>query len=184
MENGEEFLRYPIGKAEKSTIFSRQFDDASKHDLLNDIKMLPAMLEVSLNNLDESQLQTPYRPGGWTVHQLIHHIADSHMNAYIRFKLGLTESNPTIKPYDEASWAELADTVVLPVNISMTLLHALHQRWYHLMLPMTDSEWQRTIYHPEQKRTFTLWEMLKVYSWHGLHHTAHITKLRERMNWN
>lgn len=183
MKNDDENLRYPIGKEQDGLIFSSLYGDALKFELLNDIKMLPAMLEFAIHNLNEGQLQTPYRPGGWTVHQLIHHIADSHMNAYIRFKLGLTEDNPIIKPYDQEAWATLSDTEKLPVNVSLTLLHALHSRWYQLMVDMALEDWQRTIYHPGRKRKMTLWELLKTYSWHGLHHTAHITKLRERMNW-
>ncbi len=142
------------------------------------------MLEHAVENLDKSQLDTPYRTGGWTVHQLVHHVADSHINAYVRFKLALTEDNPAIKPYDEASWAELPDTKNLPINISLTLLHALHERWYQLMYDMNDIQWQRTVYHPERKKTLTLWQLLKSYSWHSRHHAAHITQLRERMNWN
>ena len=184
MENEEENLRYPFGKEEDRDVYSRIYSDALKHELLNDIKMLPVMLEFAVQNLNVAQLDTPYRPGGWTVHQLIHHIADSHINAYVRFKLALTEDNPIIKPYDQAAWAALPDTKNLPINISLTLLHALHARWYQLMNDMTIEQWQRTIYHPERKRSLTLWELLKSYSWHGLHHTAHITKLRERMKWN
>jgi uncharacterized damage-inducible protein DinB len=184
MENEEQRLRYPVGIEEERDVYSKTYSDALKHELLNDIKMLPAMLELAVQNLDADQLDTPYRPGGWTVHQLIHHIADSHINAYIRFKLALTEDNPVIKPYDQDAWATLPDTKNLPINISLTLLHALHARWYQTMYDMTEEQWQRTIYHPERKRTLTLWELLKSYSWHGLHHTAHITKLRERMKWN
>ena len=183
MENEELDLRYPIGKEEERDVYGRIYSDALKYELLNDIKVLPAMLEFAIQNLNADQLDTPYRPGGWTVHQLIHHIADSHINAYVRFKLALTEDNPVIKPYDQAAWAALPDTKNLPINISLTLLHALHARWYQLMYDMTEEQWQRTIYHPERKRSLTLWELLKSYSWHGLHHTAHITKLRERMKW-
>ncbi len=182
MEN-EVDLKYPIGKQDQREVFNKPYNDASKQEMLNDIKMLPAMLERSVLNLDAHQLNTPYRPGGWTIHQLVHHIADSHMNAYIRFKLGLTEENPVIKPYEEALWAELPDTKILPINISLTLLHALHERWYTLMHSMSEEEWNRTVFHPEQKKKIPLWNLLKTYSWHGLHHTAHITKLRERMNW-
>src|SRR5665647_1436839 len=178
MGNEEEYLRFPFGKEEEREVYGKLYSEALKYELLNDIKMLPAMLEFAVKNLDEYQLDTPYRPDGWTVHQLIHHIADSHMNAYIRFKLALTEDNPVIKPYDQAAWAELPDTKKLPINISLTLLHALHARWYQLMYEMTTDQWQRTIYHPERKTEITLWELLKSYSWHGLHHTAHITKLR------
>ena len=184
MENEEQHLRYPIGKEEDRDVYSKTYSDALKHELLNDIKMLPAMLEYAVQNLNADQLNTPYRPGGWTVHQLIHHIADSHINAYIRFKLALTEDNPVIKPYDRAAWAALPDTKNLPINISLTLLHSLHARWYQLMYDMNDIQWQRIVYHPEKKRSITLWELLKTYSWHGIHHTAHITKLRERMKWN
>lgn len=184
MENDNNNLRYPIGKLADSENVDKVYSEALKHELLNDIKMLPSMLEFAIKNLDATQLHTPYRPGGWTIHELIHHIADSHMNAYTRFKLGLTEDNPTIKTYDEAAWAELPDTKKLPVNISLTLLHALHLRWYALMDAMTTGQWQRTVYHPERKRTMTLWDLLKTYSWHSLHHTAHITSLRERMKWN
>lgn len=184
MGNEEEYLRFPFGKEEEREVYSKPFSEALKYELLNDIKMLPAMLEFAVKNLDEYQLDTPYRPDGWTVHQLIHHIADSHMNAYIRFKLALTEDNPVIKPYDQAAWAELPDTKKFPINISLTLLHALHARWYQLMYDMTTDQWERTVYHPQRKKTLNLWELLKSYSWHGLHHTAHITKLRERMKWN
>ena len=184
METAEQDLRYPIGKETDDSFYNKEYSEQTKNTLLNDIKILPASLEYAVQDLDKSQIDTPYRPGGWTVHQLVHHIADSHMNAVIRFKLGLTEDNPTIKPYDEGAWAQLSDTKNLPVNISLTLLHALHARWYQLMYDMNDIQWQRTIYHPERKITLTVWQLLKSYSWHSRHHTAHITKLRERMNWN
>ena len=179
----DDFLRYPIGREEESEIYSMLYGDALKFELLNDIKMLPAMLEFAIQNLNAEQLQTPYRPGGWTVHQLIHHIADSHINAYVRFKAGLTEDSPIIKPYDEVAWAKLPDTKNLPINISLTLLHALHARWYELMKEMEIEDWQRTVFHPARNRKLSLWELLKSYSWHSLHHTAHITRLRKRMNW-
>ncbi len=176
-------LRYPIGKSNEDKYFNSSYDDDVKTEMLHDIKMMPSHLEYAIQNLDEHQLETPYRSAGWTVKQLIHHIADSHMNAYIRFKLGLTENNPTIKTYDEAAWAELSDTKNLPVNISLTLLHALHARWYQFMYDMNAVQWQRTIFHPEKNRSMTLWDLLKTYSWHSRHHTAHITTLRERMKW-
>ena len=184
MENEDHYLSYPIGLEEESNVYNDIYGDALKFKLLNDIKMLPSVLESAVQNLNTEQLQTSYRPGGWTVHQLIHHVADSHINAFIRFKLALTEDNPVIKPYDQEAWATLTDTINLPINISLTLLHALHARWYQLMKDMTEDEWQRTIYHPERKRKLTLWELLKSYSWHSLHHTAHITRLRERMKWD
>ncbi len=176
-------LRYPIGKETEQPEYSTGFDEQLKIQLLSDIKMLPSNLEFAIQNLDAAQLDTPYRPGGWTVKQLIHHVADSHINAYTRFKLGLTEENPVIKPYEQEAWANLSDTQKLPVNISLTLLHALHVRWHQLMVDMTESQWQRTVYHPERKSSITLWNLLKSYSWHGRHHTAHINQLRERMKW-
>ena len=182
MEN--QHLSYPIGLEEENEVYNELYNETLKLKLLSDIKMLPSMLEFAVHNLNADQLQTPYRPGGWTIHQLIHHVADSHINAYTRFKLALTEDNPTIKPYHQEAWALLSDTKVLPINISLTLLHALHTRWYQLMYDMSVAQWERTIYHPERKKTFTLWELLKSYSWHSLHHTAHIIKLRERMKWD
>lgn len=180
----DEILRYPIGKENEQEEYKSEFNEELKSSLINDIRLLPASLEFAIQNLDAAQLETPYRPGGWTVHQLIHHIADSHINAYTRFKLGLTEDNPIIKPYDQDAWVLLSDTQKLPVNISITLLHALHTRWCRFMDDMDESQWQRTIYHPEKKVKITLWSLLKSYSWHSRHHTAHITSLHKRMNWN
>jgi hypothetical protein len=169
--------RYPIGKYEP-----QPYSEKQKESWINDIKFLPQSIENALQNLDEAQQNTPYREGGWTVKQLVHHVADSHMNAYIRFKLGLTEDNPTIKPYEEALWAQLSDST-LPTNLSVTLLHALHARWYHLLTNIKTEEWNRTVFHPEQKKEITLWNLLGIYSWHSRHHTTHITKLREAKNW-
>ena len=173
-----EDLRYPIGK-----YIVQPFSDGLWQEWLVDIKNLPQHLENAVLNLDESQLNTPYRDGGWTVKQLVHHVADSHMNAYIRFKLGLTENNPAIKPYDQSAWAEMADTKNLPVNISLTILHALHVRWYEVLKNMCREELDRTVFHPEHKKEFTLWELLGMYAWHSRHHVAHVTSLRERMKW-
>jgi len=171
--------RYPIGKYE-----TQPFSIPQKVEWMADIKFLPLQLENAVLNLDEAQLLTPYREGGWTIQQLVHHVADSHMNAYCRFKLALTEENPTIKPYDEKLWAELNDVHKLPINISLTLLHALHLRWYELMKYIKDDEWNnKTFFHPEHKKTLRLWYLLGLYAWHGKHHVAHITSLRERMNW-
>ncbi len=170
--------RYPIGKFEPQPFSAKQLQG-----WLIDIKFLPQHLENAVLNLNEAQLDTPYRDGGWTVKQLVHHVADSHMNAYIRFKLALTENNPTIKPYDEAAWANLADTQIVPINISLTLLHALHVRWVEVIQSIKEEEWNRTVFHPEHKKEMTLWHLLGLYAWHGRHHTAHITSLRERMQW-
>lgn len=172
-------LRYPIGTYEP-----QPFSIVQKIEWLAAIKFLPLQLESAILNLDEAQLKTPYREGGWTVHQLVHHVADSHMNAYTRFKLGLTEDNPVIKPYDEKKWAEMHDVHKLPVNISLTLLHALHIRWHEALKDVKDNEWNnRTVFHPEHKKTMRLWFLLGLYAWHGKHHVAHITSLRKRMNW-
>lgn len=172
-------LRYPIGEYEP-----KPFSILQKVEWLADIKFLPLQLENAILNLDEAQLHTAYREGGWTVNQLVHHVADSHMNAYIRFKLALTEDNPTIKSYEEKRWAELNDVHKLPINISLTLLHALHLRWYEALKYVADDEWNnRTVFHPELKKTLRLWYLLGMYAWHGKHHVAHITSLRERMGW-
>ncbi|MFN7688241.1 MAG: YfiT family bacillithiol transferase [Sphingobacteriales bacterium] len=169
--------RFPIGKYEP-----KPFSAEQKEKWLTDILFLPRQLEMAILNLDEQQLETPYREEGWKVRQVIHHVADSHMNAFIRCKLALTETNPTIKPYEEALWAEQSD-YKLAVNISLTLLHALHNRWYNLLKHVQEEEWNRTVVHPQHNKQMTLWFLLGMYAWHGHHHTAHITSLRERMGW-
>ncbi len=170
--------QYPIGKLQV-----QDYSPEAKEKALNDIKLLPDMLEAALSNLDEYQLHTPYREGGWTVHQVVHHIADAHLNAYIRLKLGLTENNPTINPFDENLWAELDDVKTVPVNVSATLLHALHQRMYEALKNLTEADWMRTVFHPGQQKEMTLWDILNLYSWHGKHHVAQINYLREKMKW-
>lgn len=171
-------LRYPIGKFEP-----QPFSEKQKETWLNDIKFLPQLLENAILNLDEAQLLTPYREGGWTVHQLVHHVADSHINAYCRFKLGLTEDHPTIRTYEEKLWAELNDVKSIPVNISITLLYALHTRWYTALSDLVIRDWERTVFHPGSQKDVTLWHLLGTYAWHGKHHVAHITSLRERNDW-
>ncbi|HOZ76952.1 MAG TPA: putative metal-dependent hydrolase [Ferruginibacter sp.] len=173
-----EDLRYPIGKYEPQPFSQKQLEQ-----WLIDIQFLPQHLENAVLNLDEQHLNTPYRPEGWTLRQVVHHLADSHSNAYIRFKLGLTEDNPTIKPYDENAWAKLNDTAVVPINVSLTLLHALHTRWMAVLKAIKPEEWERTVVHPEHGKQMTLWYLLGNYAWHGRHHTAHITSLRDRMGW-
>jgi hypothetical protein len=173
-----EDLRYPIGK-----YVMQPFSEKQLQEWLIDIKNLPQHLENAVLNLDAAQLDWPYREGGWMVKQVVHHVADSHMNAYTRFKLGLTETNPTIRPYDEVAWAELKDSLELPINISLTLLHALHSRWHYMLKDLTQDDLNKTVFHPEHKKEFTLWELLGMYAWHGRHHVAHITSLRERMKW-
>jgi uncharacterized damage-inducible protein DinB len=171
-------LRYPIGKYEP-----QPYSDRQKREWLQDIQFLPGMVEQAIENMDEKQLNTPYRDGGWTIKQVVHHIADSHINAYMRFKLGLTEDNPTIKPYEEAAWANLADVQQVPINISITLLYTLHTRWHAAILNLGRAEWDRTVFHPESKKQMSLWYLLGSYAWHGRHHVAHITSLKERKNW-
>ena len=170
-------LRYPIGH-----YGPQQYSVQQKNKWLSDLAKLPNMLEAAILNLDEEQLQTPYRPGGWTVQQVVHHVADSHINAFCRMKLILSEENPTVRPYEEAIWAEQAD-VSLPINISITLLHALHLRMHALMQAVADEGWERTYIHPATGQQYTLWYLLGNYAWHGLHHVAHIASLRDRMGW-
>ena len=171
-------LRYPIGKYEP-----KPFSEKLREEWLNDIKFLPQLLENALLNLDESQLQTPYREGGWTVQQVAHHVADSHMNGYIRCKLCLTEDSPSIKPYEGKVWATLKDGENVPENISITLLYALHTRWHAALSDLPVHDWQRMVFHPENKKEMTLWYLLGNYAWHGKHHVAHIVSLRERNDW-
>lgn len=170
--------RYPIGKYQP-----QPYSEQQKKEWLADIQFLPDEVERAILNLDAAQLHTAYRDGGWTVQQLVHHIADSHMNAYMRFRLGLTEDNPTIKPYDENEWAKLADVDVVPINVSITILHGLHQRMLATIKDLTAEQWERKITHPEHGREMTLWFLLGLYAWHGRHHTAHITTLRANKGW-
>ena len=171
--------QYPIGK-----YVEQPFSEKLLQEWLDDIRFLPENLEHAVLNLDEAQLETPYRDGGWTVKQLVHHVADSHMNAYIRFKLGLSEDNPMIKPYNQDAWAQMPDTKNLPINLSFTILHAVHRRWYEILINITPEQWNRTVVHPEYNKQMTLWYLLGMYAWHSRHHTAHINSLRERMGWN
>lgn len=171
-------LSFPIGKFEE-----QPFSEAQQRLWINDIRMLPGDMEEVILNLDEAQLNKPYREGGWTLRQVVHHVADSHMNAFIRFKLGLTEDRPHIKPYQQDAWAKLPDVELVPVNISLTLLHALHTRWEELLLSLSDQDWDRTVIHPEYQKEMSLWYLLGLYAWHGRHHVAHIRSLRNRMNW-
>lgn len=144
------------------------------------IEELPAQLEKIVNRLTTDQLNTPYRPGGWTVQQLVHHIADSHMNAYIRVKLGMSEDNPTIKPYDQEAWVAMPDSE-MPVAVSLGIIRGLHARWVYVLKPF--QAWDRTIFHPELKTSMRLDELTGMYAWHGAHHLAHIKGLVEREGW-
>ena len=174
-----EDLKYPIGKYEP-----QPFSNELKEKWLLYIAQLPAALENAILNLDEAQLNTPYRPEGWTVKQLVHHVADSHMNAYVRFKWALTDNGSVLKAYDEKQWAELNDVKSLPVNISLTLLHALHIRWIAAIKDLPDDAWEAyRVYHPDSKKEMSLWFLLGMYAWHGRHHVQHILALRERSGW-
>ena len=170
-------LRYPIGRFARP-VSSGPAVRAGHIDLL---RTLPANLKSAVRGLTDSQLDTPYREGGWTVRQLVHHIADSHANAYVRCRLALTEEWPTIKPYDEAAWARLADSR-LPIEPSLAIIDGLHERWVALLESLSDSDWNRGYNHPEMGRQ-ELAAVLALYAWHSRHHTAHITHLRSRQNW-
>ena len=170
-------IRYPIGTYEP-----QPFSADQKRDWLIDIAQLPNMVEAAIENLDAAQLHTPYRDGGWTLHQVVHHVCDSHINALCRMKLTLSENNPTVKAYEENDWVQMADAQ-LPVNNALTLLHALHQRMYVLLQSVTPEQWQRTYVHSATQQQHTLWHLLGMYAWHGRHHVAHITSLREQRGW-
>jgi len=173
----QDSIIYPIGQFEPAP-----FSEAMLRDRMLEIRFLPQLLENTIQQLDEYQLNTPYRKDGWTVKQVVHHIADSHMNAFVRFKLALTEDNPTIKPYDQDKWVNMAD-VELPVNVASTFIHALHLKWHELMVHMSTDDWKRTLYHPEYKEKMDMWHMLGKYAWHGKHHVAQISALIEREGW-
>ncbi len=170
-------LSYPIGKF---SVLSGVSSEERKQSIA-EISQTPAKIRAAVKGLSETQLDTPYRPGGWTPRQVVHHVADSHMNAFIRFKLALTEENPTIKPYAEDLWAKL-DDARLPVDTSLNILDHVHHRWDVILRAIKDSDWSRTMNHPQQG-TRRLDQVLALYDWHGRHHVAHITGLRERMGW-
>jgi uncharacterized damage-inducible protein DinB len=172
-------LRYPIGPF----AYEGDMTEARRATCLDRIAAAPARLRDAVAGLDDAQLDTPYRPGGWTVRQVIHHIPDSHVNAYTRIRLALTEDTPTIKPYDEARWAELPDALTLPVEVSLALTDALHVRWVGLLRQVGAAGGARQFRHPEHGRLITVDELLAMYAWHGEHHVAHITGLRGRMGW-
>jgi uncharacterized damage-inducible protein DinB len=171
-------LRYPIGKFH----FDGPLSEEQKKGSLDEIARTPANLRAAVKGLSEAQFDTPYRPGGWTVRQVVHHMPDSHLNSYVRFKLALTEDEPTIKPYAEDRWAELPDTQQTPVDVSLALLDSLHDRWVRLLRSLTPEQWKRTFRHPDLG-PMSLEKTLALYAWHGRHHVAHITALREREDW-
>jgi hypothetical protein len=171
-------LSYPIGKYESK----ESLTIAEREAIIGQIAATPRHLRDAVSGLSLQQLDTPYRPGGWTVRQVVHHVPDSHMNSYIRFKLALTENEPTIKPYVEALWANLQDSRDTPVDVSLVLLESLHHRWDILLRSLQPADFSRRLRHPELG-TMTLDNMLGLYSWHGRHHVAHITSLRRREGW-
>ena len=171
-------LRYPIGRPERAATL----DPAARRAGIDAIAALPASLRAAVAGLSDAQLDTPYRDGGWTVRQLVHHVADSHMHAFARTRFALAEENPRISAYDEAAWAELPDMRTMPAEVSLALLDALHARWIHTLRATPPASFTRTIQHPENG-PMTLDAIVNVYSWHGRHHTAHVTALRERMGW-
>ena len=172
-------LRYPIGRFQADGHVTPD----RIADLITDVDALPARLRAATLGLSPDQMDTPYRPDGWTVRQVVHHVTDSHLNAYCRFKLALTEEEPVIKPYDEGAWAQLPDQRVTPPEVSLAILEPLHRRWVDLLRSMGVVDFSRTYRHPQHDRAYRLDEALGLYAWHGRHHVAHITGLRDRMGW-
>ncbi|MCZ8541819.1 YfiT family bacillithiol transferase [Psychrobacillus psychrodurans] len=171
-------MKYPIGIFQ----FDGEITNSVTSEWINDIEDLPRLLKDTVKDLDSEQLDTAYRTGGWTVREVIHHIADSHMNAYVRFKLALTEENPVIKPYVETKWAELAD-YKMPIDTSLLLLETLHKRWTNLLRNLTSAELDRTFIHPDSGEV-TVGKNIGIYAWHGKHHLAQITTLCNREGWH
>jgi len=175
-----EKLQYPIGKFQKPIIIT----DVELRNWISEIEEFPNHLRKATQDLYNPQLDTPYRPEGWTIRQVVHHCADSHMNSFIRFKLALTEENPTIKPYWEDRWAELPDSKSMPIEFSIQLLESLHARWVVLLRSLSESDFAKTFVHPEHGKIFTLAENTGIYAWHCNHHLAHIAELRKRERWS
>jgi uncharacterized damage-inducible protein DinB len=170
--------RFPIGDYQPPAHVTA----AQRSEAIREIAIAPQKLRAAVAGLNDTQLDTPYRDGGWTIRQVVHHVADSHMNAYIRWRLALTENEPTIKPYEESAWAKLPDAAHDPVEVSLKLLEPLHERWVNLLHSVKDHEFARTFRHPDHGVRTLDW-MLFLYAWHGKHHTAHITELRKQKGW-
>src|SRR2546423_1689596 len=171
-------LRYPVGPFE----FEGTLSNGQRQNLIDQIAATPEKMRAAVEGLVDEQLNTPYRPGGWTIRQVVHHVPESHMNSYVRFKLAMTEEEPTIKPYFEDRWAQLDDAHQAPVGLSLDLLDALHSRWVWFLRSLKDADFQRTFRHPELG-VVSLDKNVALYAWHGRHHVAHITSLRECMGW-
>jgi len=171
-------LQYPIGKCQ----WAEGITDEQRTQLIAQVAQAPAQLRQAVAGLNREQVDTPYRPQGWTVRQVVHHLPDSHMNTYTRFRLALTEDEPTIKPYDQERWAALEDARTAPIELSLTLFESLHSRWVLLLRSLAAQDFARTFRHPEMG-TVNLDKYLALVAWHGRHHIAHITSLRDRMGW-
>jgi len=178
-DNIIEKLKYPVGKFKTPA----EFSESNRHEAIEALRMLPLNLKAEIEELSEEQLDTPYRAGGWSVRQLMHHIADSHMNSFMRFKLALTEDNPTIKPYDQDGWVQMEESKILNPMISIKILEGIHERLVYILKRMSEEEFGRTLYHPEMKKNLSLDAMLALYGWHSRHHLAHITALKKRKAW-
>jgi uncharacterized damage-inducible protein DinB len=170
--------RYPIGKFQRP----KSVDAEALQSAINAIAAAPAQLNAAVQGLTAEQLDTPYREGGWTVRQVVHHVPESHLNAYTRVKLALTETHPTIRPYDEGAWAITPDVASTPIGVSLLLLESLHARWVLLLRGMQGEQWARTLRHPESG-DWRIDELMALYAWHGSHHAAQITGLRQRAGW-
>ena len=179
MDNLLEKLKYPIGKFQRPT----EFTPAVVEEWIKQIEVLPQQLRAAVQGWSEEQLDTPYRQGGWTVRQLIHHIADSHLNSYVRFKWSLTEDTPTIKAYEEKLWAELPEARTAPANLSIDLLDTLHRRWVMMLRNLTPADLEKAFVHPESRKTIPLGVNIALYAWHSRHHLQHILNLKERQSW-
>jgi hypothetical protein len=171
-------LRYPVGRFQPMPSPAA----SDRADWLRSIEGLPGAMRAAVDRLDDQQLDTPYRDGGWTVRQVVHHVPDSHMNGYIRTCLALTEDNPTIRPYNESAWSALPYMRTAPIHASLDLLASVHDRWLGVLKHMTDADWNRRLVHPEDGAR-SVEEHIQLYEWHGRHHVAHITRLRERRGW-
>lgn len=174
-----EKLKYPIGKFEFPTEYSSEY----LLDKILEIESFPERLKKETLHLTDEQLDTPYRPNGWTVRQVIHHCAESHMNCFIRIKWALTENNPVIKPYDETLWSELPDNLKMPIQPTLTLLEGLHFRLVYIMRNLTDADLEKSFVHPENNSEYRIKQLIGTYAWHGNHHLAHITTLKKYKNW-
>lgn len=179
MNQDIEQLKYPIGKFQAKA----EINEDDIRQWIAEIVELPQRLQKAVAGLNDAQLDTPYRPGGWTLRQVVHHLVDSHMNAYIRFKLAVTEENPHIRPYEESLWAECEDGKFAPIAPSLLLLDALHQRWVVFLQTLKFSDFERSYFHPEHQKSFTLGFALGLYAWHSAHHLAHITQTQKQHNW-